>query len=65
MRSLYEIPDIPKVVWDIRLRIIEKENLKDAIPEPILEDSIGYMCDGGELHKHTDPNNIITIVQEL
>ena len=48
--------DIPKCVNDIKLRIIEKENLHNEIQEPYFKDSIGYMWDGGQLHKHTDPN---------
>ncbi len=56
MKNMYEIPNIPSVVWDIRKRIVEKENLQNAIEEPLFRDSIGYMMDGGQLHKHTDPN---------
>lgn len=57
MKSMYDIPDIPKIVWDIRQRIVDKENLHDAIQEPKFKDSIGYMLDGGQLHEHQDPNN--------
>lgn len=56
MKSMYEIPDIPKIVWEIRKRIIEKEDLWDAKQDPLFKDTIGCMLDGGELHKHTDPN---------
>lgn len=54
--SMDEIPDIPDIVWKIKERIIEKEQLYDAIQEPKFKDSIGYMINGGQLHEHKDPN---------
>jgi CRISPR/Cas system-associated protein Cas5 (RAMP superfamily) len=56
MKSLDEIPDIPKIVWDIKKRIVDKENMHEQIQEPFFRDSIGYMFDGAQLHEHTDPN---------
>ena len=56
MKSMYDIPDLPKIVWDIRKRIVELENLHEAISEPVLKDAIGYTMDSGQLHQHTDPN---------
>jgi len=56
MKSMYEIPDIPKIVWIIRERIVEKEKLHNAKQEPLFKDTIGCMLDGGQLHKHLDPN---------
>jgi hypothetical protein len=56
MKSMYEIPDIPKIVWEIRKRIVEKENLQNAKQDPLFKDTIGCMLNGGQLHKHTDPN---------
>jgi hypothetical protein len=56
MKNMHKIPDIPNCVWDIKQRIVEKENLQNAIEEPEFSDSIGYMMNGGQLHKHTDPN---------
>jgi len=35
MKSMYEIPDIPKIVWDIRKRIVNKENLHNAKQDPL------------------------------
>lgn len=49
--------DIPKCVWDIKTRIIEKENLQNEIQEPCMKDSIGYMQNDGKLHVHKDNNN--------
>lgn len=46
----------PKCVWDIKNRIIEKENLQNEIQEPSMKDSAGYMQNGGKLHVHTDAN---------
>jgi hypothetical protein len=48
--------DLPPCIWDIKQKIIQKENLYGYEREPILMDSIGYMIDGGQLHLHTDPN---------
>ena len=57
MRNMDELPDIPQVVWEIKKRIIEKENLYGYKQEPLFKDSIGYMLDGGKLHEHSDPNH--------
>ena len=56
MRQMDLFDDIPKCVWDIKERIVKKEKLEDAIQEPMFRDAIGYMFEGGQLHKHTDPN---------
>lgn len=48
--------DIPDCIYKIKQRIIDAEQLHNFIQEPIFEDSIGYMINGGKLHKHTDPN---------
>jgi len=56
MKSMYEIPDIPKIVWDIRKRIVNKENLHNAKQDPLFRDTIGCMLNEGQLHKHKDPN---------
>jgi len=57
LRSMQEIPDIPSIVWEIKKRIVDKENMQDQIQEPLFKDSIGYMFDGAQLHEHTDPNH--------
>ena len=51
-----QIKDIPSCVWEIKKRIVEIEKLEGYMQEPKFRDSIGYMTDGGQLHKHTDPN---------
>jgi hypothetical protein len=56
MGSMDKINNIPPIVWEIKKRIVEKEQLENAIPEPLFRDSIGCMMDGGQLHTHTDPN---------
>lgn len=53
---LEKFPDAPKCIEEIKQRIIAKEDLHDAKIEPYFKDSIGYMWDGGQLHRHTDPN---------
>ena len=55
-KELDNLENVPDCIWNIKKKIIEKEKLHDAPMEPILRDSIGYMTDGGQLHKHKDPN---------
>ena len=55
-KCMDKIKDIPNIVWDIKKRIIDIEKLYDAVPEPELRDSIGYMIEGGQLHLHKDRN---------
>ena len=49
-------PNVPTCVWDIKNRIVEKENLQNEIEEPTMGHSVGYMKHAGKLHIHTDPN---------
>ena len=56
MKSMYDIPDLPKIVWEIRERIVNLEKLHDAKPEPKLNDAIGYTMAPGQLHLHKDMN---------
>ena len=53
---LHEIQNIPKVIWDIKQRVVEKEKLYGEKQEPLFRDVIGYMFDGAQLHEHSDPN---------
>ena len=56
MNQLDLLPDAPSCIWDIKKRIVDKENLHNAIQEPLFRDAIGYMIEGGQLHRHTDSN---------
>lgn len=56
-KELELLNDVPDCIWDIKSRIVKKEKLEEAKEERYLKDSVGYMCDGGQLHKHTDPND--------
>ena len=49
--------EVPQAFWDIKQRIIEKENLHGYEQEPLFTDSIAYMTDGGKLQLHTDPRH--------
>ena len=56
MRPLDELENVPELIWDLKRRIIEKENLHNAIQDPVYKDAIGYMIGDSELQIHTDPN---------
>ena len=47
---------IPSCIYEIKKRIVEAEQLHNFEQEPLFEDSICYMINGAQLHKHTDPN---------
>lgn len=48
--------DIPQCVWDIKDRIIKKENLYEYQQEPIFRDFISYIQEGGKIQPHIDSN---------
>jgi hypothetical protein len=52
----YDHDYVPSCIWDIKKRIMDKEDLHGFKQEPLFRDAIGYMTDGGQLHEHTDPN---------
>lgn len=56
MKQLDKLENVPKCIWDIKQRIIDKELLHNNIQEPVFKDAIGYMLEGGQLQEHTDPN---------
>ena len=45
----------PYLLWDIRNRIIQKENLEKCVGEPYIGDYIGWISEGGSIHHHMDP----------
>jgi len=49
-------PYVPKLLYEIKNRIIEKENITHWHPEPVYEDYIGWISDGGFIHEHKDEN---------
>lgn len=50
--------DIHPLVWEIKRRIILKENLENVekYEEPYFKDFIGVIYKGGSIPKHRDPN---------
>ena len=54
--DFFDYDYVPSCIWDIKKRIMDKEELYGYTQEPIFRDAIGYMIDGGQLQKHTDPN---------
>jgi hypothetical protein len=56
LSELKEKTNIPVCIYEIKKRIVDAEQLHEFNQEPVFEDSVGYMINGGKLHKHTDPN---------
>jgi hypothetical protein len=50
--------DILPLVWEIKSRIMEREELNGYIQEPILKDFLAIMPEGSFIHKHRDPTNL-------
>ena len=53
MQQMDQLKDIPTIVWDIKKRIVDLEKLHEYRQEPMFRDAIGYMSEGGQLHKPT------------
>lgn len=48
-------PSTPKLFFDIKKQILNKENiLNNYIEDNILGDYIGYITNGGKIHRHID-----------
>jgi hypothetical protein len=47
--------EFPELFFDIKKRILEKENIKKYEPDPIFGDLITWNGEGGEIHLHKDP----------
>lgn len=48
--------EVPSLFYEVRNRIIKKQNIKKWYPEPIFGNYIGWISEGGFIHKHKDPN---------
>jgi hypothetical protein len=48
--------EAPSLLYEIKDRIIERENIKKWYPEPMLGNYIGWISNGGFIQRHTDPN---------
>lgn len=46
----------PTEIWDIKNKIIELYGLQSKKQEPLFKDYLGYITEGGAIHKHKDPN---------
>lgn len=53
---VYNFYDYPKLIHNLRERIIKLENIKEDLQEPVFKDYVGYVTEGGAIHIHTDPN---------
>lgn len=47
---------IPKLFFEIKNRIIQIENITNWKQEPMYQDYIGWVSDGGFIHEHKDHN---------
>jgi hypothetical protein len=67
---LHHIPTVPSFVFDIRNRLIELEGLQyekptvaglqvDDNPEGMIPDYISCITAGGQIHPHTDINDVV------
>lgn len=52
--SFSDHEDIPKIFFDVRNRIIEKEKIKNYYTEQKLGNMITWVAKNGFIHKHTD-----------
>ena len=48
---------IPIAIWRIKKRLIEREGLHTYRQDPVFEDLLTLIPNGGVLHPHTDPNS--------
>lgn len=55
--GLIENLDIPQIIWNIKNRIIQREELQNAKQDPLYKDSICYMFDGSQLPIHSFKND--------
>lgn len=54
--TLNKEPNLPKLFFDIKKRILTKENIStDYIDNSTYRDYIGYITNGGKIHLHNDP----------
>ena len=45
---------VPRLFFDVKRRILERENIKSWIEEPMYMDYIGWITDGGFIQQHKD-----------
>jgi len=50
-------PEVLPLVFEIRKRLEEKEDLASFEKEVSINDFLGFVSPGGYIYKHTDPNN--------
>lgn len=45
---------VPRLFFDVKRRILDRENIKSWIEEPMYMDYIGWITDGGFIQQHKD-----------
>jgi hypothetical protein len=53
---VYDFPEYPKLIKNLRERIVNLEQIKNYLEEPTFKDYVGYITDGGAIHMHSDKN---------
>jgi hypothetical protein len=49
---------LPKAIWRIKKRLIEREGLHEYRQDPMFHDILINILNGGIIHPHTDPNGL-------
>ena len=49
-------PTSPKLLFEIKNRIFKREKIESWVEEPMYQDYVGWISDGGYIHKHKDAN---------
>ena len=59
-RSQYKLylndKHLPIAIWKIKKRLIEKEGLHECRQDPLFQDMLACIYNGGIIHPHKDPN---------
>ena len=48
--------ETPSLFYEVRNRIIQRENINQWNPEPLLGNYVGWISNGGFIHRHIDSN---------
>ena len=52
--AIHETDNSPKLIFEIRDRIVKRENIKEYLNEPMYGIMVTWISSGGHIHPHTD-----------